>query len=460
MMKGLPMLRRLCFVATLLLTVSTGGFGAETTSGLRTQPAFPGAEGFGAHSLGGRGGAVYVVTTLADYNPKRKRDAPILGSLRHAVAAKGPRTVVFAVAGVIELIAPMTIDEPRLTIAGQTAPGDGICLTNYYTAIRADDVVVRHLRFRPGDSIGKEMDALSIYGCRRVIVDHCSASWSVDETLSVTGAGCGDITVQWCFITESLDQSAHAKGSHGYGSLIRTDGGVTFHHNLYAHHRTRCPRPGTYGEPPGLLLDFRNNVIYDWISPAGYTSDDPARINYVGNYLKPGPSTREKAYMFNIGGPATTMFVEHNTLAYEKLRGPTDWDWIEHAEPGNKLDAPLSTPAISDDTAEAARDRILESGGATLPKRDAVDRRIVEEVRSGGGRVINSPSEVGGLPKYAPPAGAQARPDDADVDGMPDAWETLHGLNSSDGQDHAIDSDMDGYTNLEEFLNGTHPQRK
>ena len=263
----------LCLATTLL----SNAHAEENSESARTMQAFPGAEGFGRHSLGGRGGKVYFVTTLADYNPKAKKETPIEGSLRHALSASGPRTIVFRTSGVIELVAPLKITEPRVTIAGQTAPGDGICLTNYGTQIEADDVVVRHVRFRPGDSVGKEMDALAVYQCRNVILDHCSASWSVDETLSVTGEGCGNVTVQWCFITESLDQSVHAKGTHGYGSLIRTDGGVTYHHNLYAHHRTRCPRPGTYGKPPGLLLDFRNNVIYDWISPAGYTSDDPAR---------------------------------------------------------------------------------------------------------------------------------------------------------------------------------------
>ena len=304
-----------------------------------------------------------------------------------------------------------------LTIAGQTAPGDGICLTNYGTQIEADDVIVRHVRFRPGDSVGKEMDALAVYQCRNVILDHCSASWSIDETLSVTGEGCGDVTVQWCFITESLDQSVHAKGTHGYGSLIRTDGGVTYHHNLYAHHRTRCPRPGTYGKPPGLLLDFRNNVIYDWISPAGYSAEDPARINYVGNYLKPGPSTTERAYMFNIGGAATQIFAAGNKLDYAKLRGPTDWDWIEHAEPVNKFAASLPAPRTRPRRPMGARSRV-GGGGATRPRRDAIDLRIVDDVQSGGGHVINSPNDVGGLPAFA-----TKPPVDADSDGLPDAWE-------------------------------------
>lgn len=419
-------------------------------------PAFPGAEGFGAHSLGGRGGKVYAVTTLEDYNPKSKKTPPIPGSLRWAVTQTGPRIVVFRVGGTIELQAALMIDEPRLTIAGQTAPGDGICLKNYGCTVRADDVVVRHLRVRPGDEIPKEQDALSVYRCKNVILDHCSASWGVDETVSVTGEGCGNVTVQWCFITESLDQSVHHKGEHGYGSLIRADGGVTFHHNLYAHHRTRCPRPGTYGQPPGLLLDFRNNVIYDWISPAGYSAEDPARINYVGNFLKPGPSTREKVYMFNVGGAATKIFASGNIIDFPRTRSAPDWDLVEHATADNRLEAPLESAPVQTDAAPAARDRVLAGAGATLPARDAVDFRIVEEVRNGGGRVINSPKDVGGHPAFTTSA---ALPD-TDEDGMSDAWETSHRLNPANSADGSADADGDGYTNVEEFLNATDPQAR
>jgi pectate lyase len=416
-------------------------------------PAFPGAEGFGAKAVGGRGGKVLAVTTLEDYNPKR--EAPIPGSLRWAVDAPGPRIVVFRVAGVIELKASLAVTEPHLTIAGQTAPGDGICLTNYTFAVRADEVIVRHLRFRLGDAAMKELDSLDVFSAKNVILDHCSASWSVDETLSVTGEGCRDVTVQWCFITESLDASAHHKGTHGYGSLIRADGGITFHHNLYAHHRTRCPRPGTYGQPPGLLLDFRNNVVYDWISPAGYTSKDPARLNYVGNYLKPGPSTRERVWMFSVGGAATQMFAADNMLDNPRVAGRQDWDLIEHAQPVNRLEKPFEAATVTTDSATTALARILESAGASLPQRDAVDRRIVDEVREGTGRVINSPADVGGLPKYA----SSEPPADGDQDGMPDAWEKAHGLDPANAQDGPGDADGDGYTNVEEFLNGTDPQR-
>jgi pectate lyase len=357
--------------------------------------------------------------------------------------------VVFRVGGLLALKAPLRITEPYLTIAGQTAPGDGICLRNYDVAVtNSHDIVIRHLRVRPGDVSRKELDGLSVYRSRDVILDHCSVSWSTDETLSVTGEGCGNVTVQWCMITESLNESVHQKGSHGYGSLIRTDGGITYHHNLYAHHVTRCPRPGTYGNPRGILLDFRNNVIYDWVSPAGYSAEDRATLNYVGNYLRPGPSTKDRRYAFKVGGPATLMFVAGNRL---EGRDESDdpWDLIARAEPGNRSGTPFDVAATATDPAARAFDRVLDRAGATAPGRDAVDLRVIEQVRSGRGRVINSQDDVGGWPTYA----SGTPPADEDRDGMPDAWERGRGLDPANPSDARGDRDADGYTNLEEFLN-------
>jgi pectate lyase len=406
-------------------------------------PAFPGAEGAGALARGGRGGRVIIVTHLGDSGP---------GSLREAVEAEGPRIVLFRVAGLVELKSPLKITHPFLTIAGQTAPGGGICIQGFGCSVQADDVVVRHLRFRPGDVQGKATDALSVFKARRVILDHCSASWSVDESLSVTGEGCSDVTVQWCLISESLNKSVHAKGEHGFGSLIRTDGTVSFHHNLYAHHSSRCPRPGTYGTTPGLL-DFRNNVIYNWGARAGYSSDDPALVNYVGNYLKPGPSTRTPRHAFRIGGPATRLFVADNFLG-EPREDP--WSLITHAAAENKADKAFAAAAVATDPPEAAFAKVLERAGATRPDRDAIDLRVVEEVRQGAGRIIDSQRDVGGWPSY--PAGDP--PADGDGDGMPDEWEKQHGLAPADATDGILDADSDGYTNIEEFLNDTDPNRK
>lgn len=416
--------------------------------------AFPGAEGFGAFAKGGRGGAVLAVTNLDDYLPGKEE--PIPGSLRAAVDAKGARTVVFRVGGLIMLKAPLRITEPYLTIAGQTAPGDGICLGGFSVNINnTHDIIIRYLRVRPGDASGKELDSLSVFRSRDVIVDHCSVSWGNDEVLSVTGEGCGNVTIQWCLITESLNESVHQKGSHGYGSLIRTDGDITFHHNLYAHHRSRCPRPGTYGDPRGILLDFRNNVIYDWMATAGYSAEDKATLNYVGNYLRPGPSTTDRQYAFKIGGKATTMFVADNHLeGRDEIQDP--WDLIGRAEPGHRAEEPFQVAPVKTDSAAEAFSNVLEHAGAILPTRDTVDQRVIEQVKSHQGRIIDSQEDVGGWPELQP----GTAPTDTDGDGMPDDWERQHGFDPQDASDATGDLDGDGYTNLEEYLNSTNPNQK
>ncbi len=441
----MSILRFLPVIATAVALTGAAGAG----EGL---PAFPGAEGFGSTTPGGRGGKVYLVTNLRDSGP---------GSFRAAVEAKGRRIVIFRVSGNIELRSYIKIRNPYLTIAGQTAPGGGICLRNFGCQIRANDVVMRYLRIRPGDTAGREQDALSVYLTQNVIIDHCSTSWGTDETLSVSGAGTTNVTVQWCMITESLNQSVHKKGAHGYGSLIRTNGDITFHHNVYAHHKTRCPRPGTYGkvrrgpggEQMGILLDFRNNLIYDWISPAGYSMADRATLNYVGNYLKRGPSTTDRGRVFSIGSANTRMFVADNFLEGTGNGGRDGWGLISGAKPGNKAARAYPTAPVRTDTAAVAYRRLLEGAGATLPARDTVDSRIVEEIRRGRGRVINSQKDVGGWPalrQTEPPA-------DSDRDGMPDEWERRYRLNPRSAADNARDQDGDGYTNVEEYINGTDP---
>ena len=187
------------------------------------------------------------------------------------------------------------IQEPFLTIAGQVAAGDGICFQGQAVEIRTHDVVVRHLRFRPGDISGAEVDGVSVGGgSRRVILDHCSAGWSVDESLSL-GGDVADVTVQWCLIAEALHRSVHRKGPHGYGSLVRATGGVTLHHNLWAHNAARSPRLGDdYGRPPWPLFDVRNNVVYDYGGIASGMTGDRLRANYVGNYVRPGPASDTK----------------------------------------------------------------------------------------------------------------------------------------------------------------------
>jgi hypothetical protein len=276
-----------------------------------------------------------------------------------------------------------------------------------------------------------------------VIVDHCSASWSTDECLTVSGEGITNVTVQWCIIAESLNAGAHHKGNHGFGSLIRTNGNVTYHHNLYTHHRSRCPRPGTYGDG-SILFDFRNNVVYDG---NGYSAGEPTRLNYVGNYIrKPnGPA-------FSVGGDATEMYQLANFQEDAGAKNDDFWQLITKERPHNKRAEPFEVASVETQSAQDAYEAVLTSAGATLPKRDAVDARIVEEVRAGKVGLINSQADVGGWPAYK----SAPAPKDSDNDGMPDDWEAEHKLNSK-VDDHLGDADGDGYPNLEEFLNRTEP---
>jgi len=414
--------------------------------------AFPGAEGFGAWSKGGRGGKVYHVTTLDDSGP---------GSLREAIEAEGPRIVVFDISGTIMLEKSLEIANPFITIAGQSAPGDGICLRNGTLEVRADHVVVRYLRCRLGDE-GQAGDAVTISVGHHIIIDHCSASWGLDEVLSSSTHWpvISDLTVQWCFITEALNPK-----DHGFGSLIRGSRGVrySYHHNLYADNRGRNPRPGNYDfsnphdeDPNGLLLDFRNNVIYNWGgSHAGYNADRDTvtKLNYVGNYLVPGPNSVSSGIAYQEGSPYNRGYFAGN---YYNHKLPDDtWSVVDFGEwdasqvAAYKQSEPFETgPIMMQDAKDAYRD-VLQHGGASLHRRDAVDLRIVEQVKSGKGRIINSQKEVGGWPdlKSAP------APTDSDGDGMPDEWEKQHGLNPKDGTDGAEDADANGYTNVEEYLN-------
>ena len=427
---------------------------AEDQPPLTRLPAFPGAEGFGAYTPGGRGGTVIAVTNLKDYVPGKEN--PIPGSFRAACDTKGPRIIIFHVGGLIELKSPLYVREPFVTIAGQTAPGDGICLTKYdFSIFDTHDAIVRYLRFRPGDEAKTQLDALTDHGSPNVIFDHCSTSWGNDEVLSVTRPGTTNVTVQWCLISESLNRSYHPKGDHGYGSLLLTDGNVTFHHNLYAHHRRRNPHAASYGKPPGILLDFRNNLIYNWGTVAGTSGKEPVRMNYVGNYLKAGPSTRDPGFAFTVGGEATALFAARNYLVGGGEKNRDNWLMIRLGR-GAKRAQPFPVAPVNTDSPKDAYMRILENAGATLPVRDAIDRRLIAEVRTGRGRIIDSQTDVGGWPAYkqAPP------PADGDNDAMPDYWETEHGLNPADPSDNNQDQDGDGYTNIEEFLNRTDPGQK
>ncbi len=417
-----------------------GGGGAAATV-----PAFPGAEGFGAATPGGRGGRVWLVRTLADSGP---------GSLREALAARGPRIIVFSVGGLITLQTPLEIREPFLTIAGQTAPGDGIAIRGAQVSIQTHDVVVRYLRFRPGDIAQAEADALNIVGdSHDVIVDHCSASWSVDEALSPSGA-IRNVTVQWSLIAEALNHSTHSKGAHGYGSLVRAIGGVTLHHNLWAHNTARNPRLGdNYGREPWPTFDVRNNVIYDYGEMASGMTGDRLSVNYVGNYVRPGPSSnRTRGIIVLTDTASAAYYIDGNVIDGLPARRNDATLFDRTEKDGRPLvtiaRTPFSAPAVRTTSAEIALAEVLADAGASRPQRDTVDRRIVRSVRERSGSLVDSQTQVGGWPQYK----GGAVPSDLDQDGMPDDWERAHGLDPRNASDTGRAGPA-GYTNIELYVN-------
>lgn len=452
--------RRLPVLLSLFVFVHPGIlFSAETGNSI---PAFPGAEGFGAYARGGRGGRVIAVTTLADRGK---------GSLRAAVQAKGPRIVIFRVAGTIELQRPLDIREPFLTLAGQSAPGDGICLKHFGVRVRdTRDVIIRHLRIRPGAEADKEGDALLIHRSQNVIVDHCSLSWSVDEALDISddwhepidGPKTDNITVQWCIISESLNRG-HVKGEHAFAALISAirDGDVTLHHNLFAHHLTRIPRPGGRRGTAGLRLEFRHNVIHDWGSPfAGYSSDSETasvlRLSYTDNLLQPGPSTPPKGRRVAFAAaPPTRVYFSGNRLVGFPEADANNALLFKPVGRVQRLGQPIRGPLFNAESAGVARERVLSLSGAIRPRRDPVDQRVVRQVRQGAGGIINVPAEVGGWPTLK----TETALTDRDKDGMPDVWERQYALNPEAASDAGDDSDADGYTNIEEYLNATDPKQ-
>ncbi len=417
--------------------------------------AFPGAEGAGALSRGGRGGRVLRVTNLHDSGP---------GSLRAAVEASGPRTVVFDIGGTILLRKPLVIRNGQVTIAGQTAPGGGITLRDRLLEVAADDVIVRYIRSRLGDEGGIESDAFNITSGKRIIVDHVSASWSVDETLSAGSSyakaadDLQDVTVQWSIISESLRKSLHAKGEHGYGSLLRGGRGarMSFHHNLWAHHMARMPRPGNYSppsaDPLGAFYDIRSNVFYNWGgSYSGYNADrgekaSLASYNFVDNAYKMGPNSK-KPIAFDERNPLAKAYFAGNSMNGAIPADP--WSLVSgETALGYRLGRPVPMPAVTSDPAPRAFERVLAAAGASLV-RDSVDARLVETVRTSAGKLIDSQREVGGWPELAP--GAPWK--DSDGDGMPDDWERQRRLDPANAADGNADRDRDGYTELEEWLN-------
>lgn len=432
--------------------------------------AFPGAEGYGKYTVGGRGGRVITVTNLNDSGE---------GSLRHAVEQQGARIVVFAVDGTIELKSPLRISNDSITIAGQSAPGDGICLKDCPLVVNASEVIVRYLRVRVGDRYSRDSDALGggRYGQKNVILDHLSVSWSIDECLSIYKTE--NLTVQWCLVTHSLHRSRHTKGSHGFGGIW---GGykATFHHNLLANHASRNPR---FASVDGTKwVDFRNNVVYNWGFKSAYGGGHHAEINFVGNYYKPGPASEHHRLLDVAADGSGRYYVAGNVMAGDKavtadnrlgvadapgrryVRSPKSVEKSKGINPEAIPDAgeesasclvaePFPCEPIREDSPRRAYRRVLKEVGCSF-SRDSYDREVLRQMKRGIGTcgnrgIINSPDEAGGWPLLR----VGKAPLDTDADGMPDTWERRHGLNSADATDAAAYRLSGDYTNVEVYLN-------
>ncbi|GAB3996956.1 thrombospondin type 3 repeat-containing protein [Spirosoma daeguense] len=452
-------------------------------------PAFPGAEGGGAYTFGGRGGKVIVVTSLADSGP---------GTLREACEQGGARTIVFNVAGIIKLKTPLIIRAPYITIAGQTAPGDGVCVAGESVWINTHDVLIRFMRFRRGETgVGRRDDSIGGNPIGNIMIDHVSASWGLDENMSMyrhmyndsTGKTIEEklptvnITIQNSIFSEALDTWNHAFGS--------TLGGenCTFTRNLWADNAGRNPSIGWNG-----IFNFTNNVIFNWVHRSIDGGDYTAMYNIINNYFKPGPLTpKDSPLAYRILKPESgrsklpyrvygRAFVAGNIMeGNEKV---TKDNWAGGVQVEDLADAgqytanikwkePLPMPKMTILPAKQAYDFVLANAGATLPKRDPVDTRVIEQVRTGKitykegvklpetqfkhrrlpidsykNGIITDPIQVGGYPDYKGTPYV-----DSDKDGMPDAWETKNGLNPKDASDASQDKNKDGYTNIEDYLN-------
>ncbi|WP_345952093.1 polysaccharide lyase [Mucilaginibacter sp. PAMB04274] len=456
--------------------------------------AFPGAEGGGAHSFGGRGGKVYVVTSLADSGP---------GTLRWACEQGGARIIVFNVSGIIRIKSPLIIRAPYITIEGQSAPGSGICVAGESVWINTHDVVLRYMRFRRGETnVGRRDDSLGGNPVGNIIIDHCSTSWGLDENMSIyrhmfdpgdgskeEKLGTVNVTISNCIYSESLDTWNHAFGSTTGGEnslLVR---------NLWADNTGRNPSIGWNG-----IYNFVNNVVFNWVHRSMDGGDYTAKFNIINNYFQPGPATpKNEPVGHRILKPESgrsklkervfgMAYVNGNVMeGYPKI---TADNWAggvqvegeggkEMADAGQytdymKWNKPFPMPAVKISSAHAARQFVLTNAGATLPVRDAVDARIIKQVATGkieykeGVKlpdtqfkhrrlpidsykigIITDPSQVGGYPDYK---GTPYK--DSDNDGLPDAWETAHGLNPKNAADSpALAKNGGGYSNIEVYLN-------
>jgi len=428
-------------------------------------PAFPDAQGFGSQTVGGRHGKIIKVTNLNDRGP---------GSLRSALSDTVPRIIIFATGGIINLETPLYIDSPFVTIAGQTAPGGGICLRGNGLKVNTHDVVIRHLRIRPGDiNFGRpnnwsDVDALTIGSEKsekiyNILIDHCSLSWGVDEIVGIWN-GAHDITIQYSIIAEALNKSLHPKGEHGMGVLIGGDATrISMHHNLIANNEQRNPRLRS----KEMEIDFRNNIIYNPGGTAVDIGDSYApvkyhHLNFIGNTIIRGKNTAFPHEIvvrkYKDKDDWLQIFMKDNRGF---VQGQNEWSMVRDnhglaISTNRRKKAPFSFPTISTQSAGEAYELVLLEAGATLPGRDPVDRKIIRDLRANKGKTINARRH----PLQWPPLDEGTALLDLDNDGMPDNWERRYGLNPNSllsDSDASLDSDGDGYTNIEEYINYTDP---
>jgi hypothetical protein len=460
-------------------------------------PAFPGAQGGGAYSFGGRGGKVIVVSNLNDSGP---------GSFRDAVEQGGARIIVFNVAGIIRLSSPVIIRAPYLTIAGQTAPGDGICIAGETVWCNTHDVVIRHVRFRRGETwVGRRDDSFGGNPVGNIMIDHVSASWGLDENISFyrhmfnPGDGSKELKLGTVNVTIQNSMSAQALDTynHSFGSTLGGEN-ATFMRNLWANNAGRNPSIGWNGQ-----FNFVNNVIYNWVHRSADGGDYTGLYNFINNYYKPGPSTPKTSpvghrivkpesgrsklgyYVFGRvyangnyvdGFPEVT--ADNWNGGVQVQEQPNTDGYTEKMKWNEPLPIQNQFPILS---AQDAYAFVLDNVGANFPKRDIVDQRIVEQVRTGKvyydksienedfyqfehrrlpkdsykQGIITDVRQVGGYPEYK---GAPVK--DSDNDGIPDAWEKKYGLNPNDASDAVKDLNGDGYSNIEKYINGIDPTKK